>query len=180
MMVNRYQVFADDGAGNPGELVAFAEQKRMKLREHVTLFADEAKRAVLAEFRARKALDVSSGYDVVTGEGSPIGVFSKQFASSLLRSTWQLEQPGHDPVLITERSRALAVFRRVWSFLPWIGEFPFLWKYHFDWLIGPKKIGSFDKVTRLQDHYVVTVDDETLDRRLVIAQAVALDALQSR
>jgi uncharacterized protein YxjI len=37
-----------------------------------------------------------------------------------------------------------------------------------------------DKKTWLRDHYVLDIKDPHLDRRVVIAQAVALDALQSR
>ena len=58
MMVNRYHVFTDVD-GEPGDLVAFVEQKRMKFKEEVTLFTDESKNAVLGGFKARKALDVS-------------------------------------------------------------------------------------------------------------------------
>ncbi|WP_431906262.1 hypothetical protein [Amycolatopsis thermoflava] len=79
MMVNRYEVFTDDGNGRPGALVAFVEQKRMTFREQVTLYADESKQHVLAAFRARKVIDLASAYDVTTGEGQPIGVFGKQF-----------------------------------------------------------------------------------------------------
>ncbi|AIJ20384.1 hypothetical protein AMETH_0292 [Amycolatopsis methanolica 239] len=108
------KVFTDDGNGGPGALVAFVEQKRMTFREQVTLYADESKQHVLAAFRARKVIDLASAYDVTTGEGQPIGVFGKQFGKSLLRSTWRLEQPGLPPVEISERSMALALFRRIW------------------------------------------------------------------
>ncbi|GAA3811253.1 hypothetical protein [Amycolatopsis tucumanensis] len=180
MMVNRYEVFTDDGNGGPGALVAFVEQKRMTFREQVTLYADESKQHVLAAFRARKVIDLASGYDVTTGDGQPIGVFGKQFGKSLLRSTWRLEQPGLPPVEISERSMALALFRRVWDFLPWVGDIPFPWKYHFDFVRDGQLVGSFEKKTRFRDHYLVRVADPSLDRRLVLAQAVALDALQSR
>ncbi|WP_310961695.1 LURP-one-related/scramblase family protein [Nocardioides terrisoli] len=179
MMINRYEVFADE-AGAPGELVAFVEQKRLAFKEQVTLFADRERQTVLARFKARKVIDVHGGYDVTDPEGGPIGVFTKQFKASLLRSTWLLEQPGLEPVTVTERSQGLALFRRLWDWIPWAGDFPFPIKYHFDWLRGTDRIGAFDKVTRLRDHYIVHVDDPALDRRLVIAQAVALDALQSR
>ena len=58
MMVNRYHVYVDND-GDPGELVAFVEQKRMKIKEQVTLYVDESKTAVLGGFKARKALDGS-------------------------------------------------------------------------------------------------------------------------
>jgi uncharacterized protein YxjI len=179
MMVNRYEVFADEG-GAPGSLVAFAEQKRLAFKEQVTLYADTGKQVVLAGFKARKVMDVHGSYDVTAADGAPIGLFTKQFRSSLLRSTWTLEQPGLAPIVITERSQALAIFRRLWDWIPWAGDFPFPIKYHFDWLRGDQRVGIFEKKTLFRDHYVVHVDDPALDRRLVIAQAVALDALQSR
>lgn len=179
MMVNRYQVLVD-AQGAPGELVAFVEQKRMAFREKVTIYTDEARSAVLATFTARKVLDVHGGYDVNDAAGQSIGLFRKLFKQSLLRSTWSLEQPGLEPIAIAERSLAIAIFRRLWGWLPYAGDVPFFLKYHFDWTTAGRMIGSFTKVTRFRDHYLVTVDEPSLDRRLVIAQAVALDALQSR
>lgn len=180
MMINRYLVYADDGAGAPGELVTFVEQKRLAFKEKVTLYADDSKQAEVARFVARKVIDVHGGYDVTAPDGTPIGVFTKQFKASLLRSTWVLTQDGVEPVTVTERSKGLALFRRLWDWIPWAGDFPFPLKYHFDWLRGQEKVATFEKVTRFRDHYVVNVSDPALDRRLVIAQAIALDALQGR
>ncbi|GAA4668829.1 hypothetical protein [Amycolatopsis dongchuanensis] len=180
VMVNRYEVFADDGQGEPGPLVAFVEQKRMTFKEQVTLYTDAGKQSVLAAFRARKVIDLASAYDVNDGEGRQIGVFGKKFGQSLLRSTWQLDQPGTTSVTVTERNETIALFRRLWDFLPWVGDIPFPWKYHFDFLRDDTVVATFDKKTRFRDHYVLTISDETLDRRLLLAQAVALDALQSR
>lgn len=180
MMINRYEVFADDGQGEPGPLVAFVEQKRMTFKEQVTLYADESKRLVLAAFKARKVIDLASAYDVTTPDGASVGVFGKVFGKSLLRSTWQLDQPGQQPVAVSERSMAMALFRRVWDFLPWVGDVPFPWKYHFDFVRDGALVGTVVKKTRFRDHYLVRIEDQTLDRRLVLAQAIALDALQSR
>jgi len=41
MMVNRYEVRAANPDGSEGQLLAFAEQKRMKLKEEVVFFSDE-------------------------------------------------------------------------------------------------------------------------------------------
>ena len=180
MMINRYEVFADDGHGEPGPLVAFVEQKRMTFKEQVTLYADESKRHVLAAFKARKVIDLASAYDVTTADGISIGVFGKIFGKSLLRSTWQLDQPGQQPVAVSERSMAMALFRRIWDFIPWIGDLPFPWKYHFDLVRDGAQVGTVVKKTRFRDHYLVRIEDPALDRRLVLAQAIALDALQSR
>jgi hypothetical protein len=179
-MINRYQVFADDGSGEPGRLVAFAEQKRMTFKERVSLFSDETKQQLVAGFKARKVIDLASAYDVTDANGQPIGTFSKKFGKSLLRSTWQLEQPGVPGVTGTERSMGIALLRRVWNFIPWIGDIPFPVKYHFDFVQGETPMLQVDKKTRFRDHYVITINDPRLDWRLVLCQAVALDALQSR
>ncbi len=180
LMVNRYEIRADDGRGGEGELVAFAEQRRAKLKEQVTLFADRDKHHVLAAFKARAMIDLGSGYDVTDGHGSPIGAFRKDFGRSLLRSTWHLEQPGGPAIRGHERSKPVAIIRRLWEFVPFLENIPFVVPYHFDFTAGGTNVLSVRKKIALRDRYVVTIADPSLDRRLVMAQAVALDALQSR
>lgn len=179
-MVNRYEVFVDDN-GAPGQLVGFAEQKRLKIKERFTIYTDSSKNQVLFEFNARKVLDLGGGYDVTDGQGSSIGLFRKNFAKSLLRSTWHLEQHGWGQATGAERNKFLAGFRRLWQWIPVIGDAPFPMRYHFDFVKeNGAPVFSVDKKTWLRDHYVVSIQDPGVDRRLVIAQAVALDALQSR
>ena len=43
-MVNRYEVWTADPAGNPQSMICFAQQKRMAMKEQVSLFTDESKR----------------------------------------------------------------------------------------------------------------------------------------
>ncbi|GGN27730.1 hypothetical protein GCM10011609_83260 [Lentzea pudingi] len=179
-MVNRYEVFVDDN-GRPGALVGFAEQKRLKIKERVTIYTDPSKSQVLFEFNARKVIDLGSGYDVTDGQGRSIGLFRKDFTRSLLRSTWHLEQPGLGQATGAERNRFLAGFRRLWQWIPIVGDAPFPMRYHFDFVTeNGAPVFSVDKKTWLRDHYLVQIQDPGVDRRLVIAQAVALDALQSR
>lgn len=171
LMVNQYEVFTADASGNPGELVAFAQQKRMALKEQVTLYTDANKSQVVAGFKARQMIDLGATYDVTDASGSSIGNFRKDFAKSLLQSTWHLEQPSIGVVTGQERSLLVALLRRfVVSFLP----------YHFDFARNGAVAFSVNKKFALRDRYVVTINDPSLDRRLVIAMAVALDALQAR
>jgi uncharacterized protein YxjI len=179
-MVNRYEIFADDGNGAPGELIGFAEQKRMKIKEQVTIYTDRTKEKVLAGFRARKAIDVGSGYDVVDGEGNSIGTFRKDFKKSLTNSTWHLDQVGQSSVTGSERSSGIAILRRLWNFIPLIENFPFPFRYHFDFARDGEPSFSVNKNTWIRDHYTIPIANPALDRRLVIAQAVAVDALQAR
>lgn len=179
LMVNRYEVFADHG-GEPGPLVAFVEQKRMAFKEQVTIYTDASKNQVLAGFRARKVIDLGSGYDVTDGSGQPIGLFRKDFGRSLTNSTWHLDQPGAPTATGTERNQGIAILRRLWSFLPFVNDLPFPFRYHFDFTRNGQPVFSVDKKTWVRDHYLIRIADPYVDRRVVIAQAVAVDALQAR
>lgn len=180
LMVNQYEVHTETPDGNEGELVAFAQQKRMAFKEQVTLYADAGKKRPVFSFKARKRIDLGSGYDVTDEHGQSIGLFRKDFKKSLVSSTWHLEQPGLGVTTGSERNKSVAILRRVWGFIPFLENLPFAWPYHFDFYAGDQLVFSVEKKFALRDRYVVDIRDPRLDRRLVIAQAVALDALQSR
>ncbi|MFB4320029.1 hypothetical protein [Actinomadura sp. 21ATH] len=179
-MVNQYEVHTEAPDGSEGELAAFAQQKRLAFKEQVTLYADTDKLRPILGFKARKRIDLASAYDVTDEVGRPIGLFRKDFKRSLLSSTWHLEQPGHAVLTGGERNQVVAVVRRVWGFIPFVDVIPFAWPYHFDFYAGDRLAFSVEKKIAFRDRYVVDIKDPALDRRLVIAQAVALDALQSR
>lgn len=173
LMVNQYEVRAANPDGTEGEMIAFAQQKRLAFREQVTLYSDDSKQYPVIAFKARQVIDLGATYDVTDHAGQPIGSFRKDFAKSLLRSTWHLTQPGLGETTGQERSMPVAILRRFMDGLSWL-------PYHFDFNAGAQTVFSVQKRWGLRDRYHVTVQDPRLDRRLVIAMAVALDALQSR
>jgi len=179
-MVNQYEVRTQAPDGSEGDMVAFAQQKRMAFKEQVTLYTDDSKQHAFMGFKARKRIDLSATYDVTDEAGRSLGTFRKDFKKSLLSSTWHLEQPGLGITTGSERNQFVAVLRRVWNFIPLAENLPFAWPYHFDFTAGDQVVFSVEKKFGLRDKYVVDIKDPRLDRRLVIAQAVALDALQSR
>lgn len=173
MTVNQYEVRAAQPDGSEGELLAFAQQKRLAFKEQVTLYADTEKQQPILGFKARQAIDLGATYDVTDANGQSIGSFRKDFKQSLLRSTWHLEQPGLGTITGQERNAALAVLRR---FIEALQIVP----YHFDFTANGQPIFAVDKKFGLRDTYRVTINDLNVDRRLVIVMAVALDALQGR
>ena len=173
LMVNQYEIHAVGADGRESGILAFAQQKRMAFKEQVTLYTDDTKTAPVLGFKARQVIDLGATYDVTDASGVPIGLFRKNFKESLLRSTWHLEQPGHGEMIGRETSMLVAVLRRFVDSLSWL-------PYHFEFLIGDRPAFSVVKKWGLRDRYVVTIHDPQLDRRLVAAMAVALDALQSR
>ncbi|MGY1631074.1 hypothetical protein ACI784_05105 [Geodermatophilus sp. SYSU D01186] len=181
VMVNRYELVAANPDGSEGHVLAFAEQKRMKLKEEVVFYADASKSRPVFSFKARQRLDVHAEHDVFDEYGRALGTFSKQFGASLLRSTWTLWAPGVQAVG-QERRMSIAILRRVWDLIPYVGDVWVPFVFHFDFVDtatgAPVMVSERQKAIR--DRYLVTVPDPRLDFRVAAAMAVALDALQSR
>jgi uncharacterized protein YxjI len=173
LTANQYEVHAVAPDGSESGVVAFAQQKRLAFKEQVTLYTDDTKQTPLLGFKARQMMDLGATYDVTDAAGTPIGSFRKNFGQSLLRTTWHLEQPGYGVLTGQETNLAVALLRRFVESLSWL-------PYHFDFVVDGRPAFSVVKKFGLRDRYVVTIHDPRIDRRLVIAMAVGLDALQSR
>jgi len=164
---NRYQLQTPDG-----RLLGLAEQKRLALREQVTFYADEQKSQPVMSFKARKVIDLGSGYDVFDGAGTQLGFFRKDLGASFLRSTFHVEGPGYTGTG-QERSQVVAILRRFSdiSFLP----------VHFDYVSAEgTPLLSIERQATVRDRYLVTVPDQRVDFRVAAALAVAMDALMGR
>ncbi|WP_328999093.1 hypothetical protein OHA18_32185 [Kribbella sp. NBC_00709] len=181
VMANKYELIATNPDGSDGPLLAFAQQKRMAFKEQVTFYTDDTKTQPVFSFKARKTIDLGSGYDVTDANGQPIGWFKKEFGKSMLRSSWQLSAAGVD-ANGTERNPTIAILRRVWEFVPFVGEIPLPFIFHFDFTEASsgQPVLSVERTISIRDRYRITVQDERLDFRVAAAMTVALDALQSR
>ena len=181
LMVNRYEIRTALPDGSPGDLIAVAQQKRMAFKEEVTFYSDEKRTQPVFSFKARQRLDLGATYDVKDAQGQPIGWFRKDFGKSLLRSTWHLGTNDGLELYGHERNKNIALARRVWELLPYIGDLPSPFLFHFDFTDpnGRILLTSIRKRS-LRDRYNVDVPGAEVDGRVAAAMAVALDALQSR
>ncbi|SFU00140.1 hypothetical protein SAMN05660657_04615 [Geodermatophilus amargosae] len=181
LMVNRYEVWEVAPDGSQRAMLALAQQKRLKLKEEVVFTADEGRTRPVFSFRARQRLDVHAEHDVYDEQGRVLGSFSKRFGASLLRSTWDLSVPGLTAVG-RERRPFIAVLRRIWQFIPWIGDVwvPFVFHFDFTDTATGQPVLVVERRKSVRDRYDVSVPDARLDFRVAASMAVALDALQSR
>jgi uncharacterized protein YxjI len=184
-IVNLYRVTPLVAGETPaGPPIAYVRQKKMKIKEEIRFFADEAETQELFQIKARSWLDTgSSKYDVIDAQEGNIGLLEHVFGKSLFRSTWRISNPeGEEIAIARERSQPLAILRRVIDFVPEVGGLIPI-PYNFDILAGDQIIGKMDRKFQLRDRYVLDLSadpDKKLDRRLAIALAIGLDTLQNR
>lgn len=180
-MQNTYRVFAD-ASGQPGNLVAYAKQKRMALRESITLYSDERASRPVLTIQADRKIDIRSTMRVEDpSTGQVLGLLRKKAAASVLRSTWELEEPGRPVVVVQERSMPVAVLRRVWGFIPFLNSIPVPWVFHFDGATtNGQPVLTHTRLWGIRDRYVLELADPGRDARVAIALAICLDALQKR
>ena len=97
-----------------------------------------------------------------------------------------LDANGAEVAITTEKSLPIAILRRAVGFIPYV-ENVADWlpiPYHFVFKRGEQIIGENTRQTfKIRDNYTIDMSADSarvLDRRLVLAMAVGMDALQAR
>jgi uncharacterized protein YxjI len=186
-VINRYEFTLPGADGSPGQPVCFVEQKRFKFKEDIRFFTDDSKQDEVMRLKARQRFDPAARYDITDVAGGTIGQIQKAFGASLLRSTYRLyDATGEETAIATEKSLAIALFRRLIGFVPYIDNvadwLPI--PYHFVFRRGDQELGTNTRrAFKIRDTYTIDLSadsERTLDRRLILAAAVGMDALQAR
>lgn len=187
-VANEYYFSLPEGDGDtPGPPFCFVRQKPFKFKEDISFFTDETRSTELMRIKARQRFDPRARYDVTAPDGSKIGEIQKVFGTSLLRSTYRLfDSAGNEVAQATEQNLTVALFRRLVDFIPFIEYFAD-WlpiPYHFVFKKDGTEVGSHRRhLWKLVDVYTIDVSGDpsrTIDRRLILAIAVGMDALQAR
>ncbi|MET9143977.1 MULTISPECIES: hypothetical protein [unclassified Streptomyces] len=178
----KYRISADDGTGRPGEPLGYAE-KRLKMSDELDLYADERRgeRLVTVRESSRGRLAALTGYEAFDHEGRLLGSFGVLPMKSVGRTAWEFEQPGLGRLTGTERSVATARARRLLALFDTAGEIAgALVRYHFDFARtrDGEPVFSVDKPKVFDDWYRLTVHEDTVDRQLLFALVVTMEARQ--
>jgi uncharacterized protein YxjI len=163
----------------------FVEQARFKFKEDIRFFTDDSKSTELMRIKARQRFDPRATYDITGADGSKIGEIKKVFGASLLRSTYEISSTT-GTVTAQEQNLLVALFRRLVQFIPYV-ENVADWlpiPYHFEFRRDSEVIGTHRRrFGKLRDVYDIDFSgdpERRFDRRLVLAAAVGMDALQAR
>jgi uncharacterized protein YxjI len=187
LVINQYEFSLPGEGDKPGEPFCFVEQKRFKFKEDIRFFTDATKTTELLRIKARQRFDPRARYDVTAPDGSKIGEIQKVFGKSLFRSTYTMfDAAGNEAAISQERSLPVAIFRRIVGFVPYIGDFAD-WlpiPYHFDFIRNGEVLGTNNRQRwKWRDTYTLDMSGDpqhTIDRRMILAIAVGMDALQAR
>lgn len=106
-----------------GHLVFYVKQKLFKLKEQVTVFADEAQTQPLYGMAADRILDISARYTITNNEGSPIGAVKRQGMASLWKSHYDILDHETPIMTIREEKGWVKVVDALVGEIPVLGMF---------------------------------------------------------
>ncbi len=185
-VMNKYWVHLADEEGKPGDLLLFADQKIIALKEKIDFFSDESKSALVLRTKSRHVVDLAATTDVYNADGETVAIYRKDGVASLLNSTWHLETPGLRATG-RERSKGMAMTRRFSGLVPVVGELleAIPWQFHFDFYDASEQlVMSDERQFKIFDNYLITLpkleDGSRMDWRAAATLGVALDAFQGR
>jgi uncharacterized protein YxjI len=184
-IANEYRIgVAAPGSTDEAQPLLFVRQKKMRIREDIRFRISPDSESHVFMIKSRTVFEFAGRHDVLDADGAPIGTLEKDFGRSLLRSHWRVRDASGEQLLEGhEASWIIAIVRRVAGLAPeWLGVLQWL-PFNFLLIRDGRQVGTYARVLgALRDRYVLELGDELrgADRRLLLAFAVALDALQDR
>jgi uncharacterized protein YxjI len=114
------QIYVRDATG---ELRMYVRQKLMKLKESVTVFADEAQSRPLFHINADRVIDFNASYHFTTADGRQVGSVRRRGRRSLWRAHYEIVQDEQVVLEIRERNPWAKVGDALFGEIPLIGIF---------------------------------------------------------
>jgi uncharacterized protein YxjI len=184
-IANEYRISIPDAdASDEGEPLLYVRQKRMKIREDIRFRLRPDDDAHLFMIKSKTVFEFRGRHEVLDDAGKVIGLLGKDFARSLLRSHWVVRDAQGEVLFEAhEASWIVALLRRFADLGPdWMSLLTWL-PFNFVLVRDGDELGRYKRVLgKLRDRYVLEIGPgmQGVDRRLLIAFAIALDALQDR
>jgi uncharacterized protein YxjI len=184
-IANEYRISTPaPGSTEEGEPLLYVKQKRMKIKEDIRFRLSPDDGQHLFMIKSKTVFEFRGRHQVLDELDQPIGLLEKVSGLSLLRSHWRVrDRDGNELLEAHEASWALALVRRFADLGPdWLSLLKWL-PFNFVLKRNGEQIGTYKRVLgKLRDRYVMELGEgaKEVDRRLLLAFAVALDALQDR
>jgi uncharacterized protein YxjI len=183
-IANEYRIsIPTPGSTEEGRPLLYVKQKKLKIKEDIRFRLSPDDGPHLFMIKSKSVFEVRGRHEVLDAEDRVIGMLEKDFTRSLLRSHWHVRDPqGNELFEAHEASWPIAIVRRVADLVSdWLAALTWL-PFNFVLKHGEEQVGTYRRVLgKLRDRYVLEVEPSfDVDKRLVLAFAIALDALQDR
>jgi uncharacterized protein YxjI len=184
-IANEYRIsIPPPGSSTEGAPLLYVKQKKMKIKEDIRFRLTPDGEEHLFMIKSKSVFEFRGRHEVLDADGVVIGTLEKDFTRSLLRSHWRVRDAAGVEILEAhEASWIIAIVRRfaelgpdIFSLLSWL---PFNFAIRHE----GKQVGSYKRVLgQFRDRYLLELEPEIgpIDRRLLLAFTIGLDALQDR
>jgi uncharacterized protein YxjI len=184
-LANEYRISVPaPGSNEEGRPLLHVKQKKMKIREDIRFRVSPDDGDHLFMIKSKSVFEFRGRHEVLDAGGTAIGLLEKNFGKSLLRSHWYVrDAAGAELLEGHEASWPIALLRRIGDIGPDLMSVLAWLPFNFVLRRGGREVGTYKRVLgKMRDHYVLELDPELgdVDRRLIVAFAIGLDALQDR
>ncbi len=184
-IANEYRISAPSpGSTDEGRPLVYVKQKKMKIKEDIRFRVSPDVEEHLFMIKSKSVFEFRGRHEVLDADGQVIGMLEKDFTRSLLRSHWHVrDASGTELLEAHESSWIIALVRRFADFGPDLASLLSWLPFNFVLKRGDQEVGRYKRVLgTFRDRYVLELAPEIrdVDRRLIVAFAVGLDALQDR
>jgi len=182
---NEYRISVPSpGSTEEGRALLYVKQKKLTIKEDIRFRLASDDGPHLFMIKSKTVFEFRGRHEVLDADGQLIGQLEKDFGRSLLRSHWHVrDAAGTELFEAYEANWLVALLRRFADLVSdWLAALTWL-PFNFLFVRNGEQVGTYRRVLgKLRDRYVLELGPgfEGVDRRLVIAFAVALDALQDR
>jgi uncharacterized protein YxjI len=104
-----------------GALIFYVRRKAFKLKEAITVFADEAQEHPLYHISADRIMDFSARYSFTDNAGNTLGSIKRHGMRSLWKSHYEIEDERHAALSLNEENAWIKVFDSLLGELPIVG-----------------------------------------------------------
>ncbi len=184
-VANEYRISVPTpGSTDEGRPLLYVKQKKMKIKEDIRFRVSPDEEAHLFMIKSKSVFEFRGRHEVLDDNGTVIGLLEKDFTRSLLRSHWHVrDTAGTELLEAHEASWIVALIRRFADLGPdWASLLSWL-PFNFALRRDGQEVGTYKRVLgKFRDRYLLELGPELgdADRRLILAFAIGLDALQDR
>ena len=163
-----------------GELALYTDQRRFRLKEDLRVYADESKSEELLRINTQSVFDISGAYDVTDSRSQErVGTLQRRGLASFVRDQWDVLDASGEPLgSLQEDSMAKALLRRL------LGDLSLVMPQRYHLEAGGRTVATYRQrfnpvILKLEVDFSSDTDN-VLDRRLGLAAAILLNAIEGR